>query len=197
MNGLHDFYRFVQWKKNATIFIVCGASYFGYCIKNVLMQSTIESSLHRLKWFICVYVYECALFQAVLKECWIFFYEFLVMALLKHKRQTINNKINTWTVPWWSAVVKFWTKKIGQSIKNLFCVAVVSLPVFFFHWFMIHHIHATIRLECNGILTIFTKYINLVVVELIWLEMSLRFKISCYARSHGVRSVVFFFARQK
>lgn len=72
------------------------------------------------------YSYECLSFPT---ECWLE----ILMALnwwreKKKMTTTINNRINTW-IPnrWWSAVVKFWTKKIGQSIK---C-------------FMIYHLHAT------------------------------------------------------
>lgn len=179
-------------KKCNHFYIVCGASYFGYCIKNLLMPSTIESSLHRLKWFICVYVRVCSV-SSCSQGMLVFFYEFLVMALLKHKRQTINNKINTWTVPWWSAVVKFWTKKIRQSIKNLFCVAVVSLPLIYDSS---HSRNNTTRMQWNSNDSHQIHQLSCCRVHLTRNVISVQ-NTSCYALSHGVRSVVFFFARQK
>lgn len=97
--------------------LILGAA-FKKCIQMAPHHDAIESSFYRLKcvrerFFFCCFLFFPQSFSGNTYLSWIDYW----MALLICKRQTINNRINTWTIPWWSAVVKI-SNKENQTIHQ-------------------------------------------------------------------------------
>lgn len=98
--------------------LILGAA-FKKCIQMAPHHDAIESSFYRLKcvrerfFFLLLFVFS----PIVLREYLSVMNWLLDGALNIYKRQTINNRINTWTIPWWSAVVKI-SNKENQTIHQ-------------------------------------------------------------------------------
>lgn len=179
MNGLHDFYRFPQ----------CNIFYNMWCFwfwvlpsKNaykwllIMMQSRavfIALSVCASVFFFCCFLFFPQSFSGNTYLSWIDYW----MALLICKRQTINNRINTWTIPWWSAVVKI-SNKENQTIHQK-CICGRQFFFFSFHfWFITFTQHfswnAMLRFWNGHIFCL--SFVQSMFWCVFWFEMSLRWK---------------------
>lgn len=142
--------RFLSLSTMQHFFTICDASDFGCCLQKMHTNGSsswcnreqfLSPWVCALAFFFCYFLFFPQSFSWNTYLSWIDYW----MALLIYKRQTINNRINTWTIPWWSAVVKNSNKENSDNPSKMYLWTSIFFFVFFYFWFITFNISAEMQ----------------------------------------------------